>query len=260
MEKEVALITGGTSGIGAAFARYFAGQGYDLIITGRPDDKIYPCVEKLTEKYNVNVEIIFVELANQEDVLKVEDIIRGTSRIGILINNAGFGLGKPFWQDKIDNLDAMIKVHINAPVRFIHAALPNMINRKKGLIINLSSLSSFIPIPRDSVYSATKLFQNSFMESLHICFKDMGIKMQVLCPGFVRTDFHKIYEMDTSGVLNNGIIPWMKPDEVVKISIRNLERKNKLFVIPGFWNKVVKFIYFIMPSPIYYRLAKKFLI
>jgi short-subunit dehydrogenase len=163
MNKEVALITGGTSGIGAAFARYFAARGYDLIITGRPDEKIYPCIENLYKKYNVNVEIISAELADMEDVSKLEEVIRGEDRISFLVNNAGFGLGVPFWKDEIENLENMIKVHINAPVRFIYAALPNMIRKKKGVIINLSSLSSFIPIPRDSIYSATKLFQNSFM-------------------------------------------------------------------------------------------------
>jgi len=260
MDREVALITGGTCGIGAAFARYFAGKGYDLIITSQPSNKVYPCIENLHQKFDVNVEIIPAELTNNEDILKVEEIIKSNKRIGFLINNAGFGLGIPFWQDKIDNLENMIKVHINAPVRFVHAVLPGMIKRKKGVIISLSSLSSFIPIPRDSVYSATKLFQNSFMESMHICFKDEGLKIQVLCPGFVRTDFHKSNNVDQKDILNNRIIPWMDPDEVVKISIRNLKRKDKVFIIPGFWNKVVKSVYFIMPSPLYYWLAKKFLI
>jgi short-subunit dehydrogenase len=260
MNKEVALITGGTSGIGAAFARYFAAKGYDLIITGRPDDKIYPCIENLYKKYNVNVEIIPAELANKEDVSRLEEVIRGDDRIGILVNNAGFGLGIPFWKDEIENLENMIKVHVNAPVRFIYAALPNMIRKKKGIIINLSSLSSFIPIPRDSLYSATKLFQNSFMESLHISFRDLGIKIQVLCPGFVRTDFHKGDKMDRSARINNRFISWMLPDEVVRISIKNLRKKDKVYIIPGFWNKTIKGIYEIMPRRMFYFLAKKFLV
>jgi short-subunit dehydrogenase len=260
MEREVAFITGGIKGIGAAFAGYFAAAGYDLIITGRPDDQISPYIESLEEKYNVNVEIIPAELANKEDVTKLEDILKRNNKISILINNAGFGLGKPFWQDDIENLEDMIKVHINAPLRFIYAALPNMIAGKKGVIIHVSSLASFIPIPHDSVYSATKLFQNSFMESLHICFKDEGIKIQVLCPGFVQTDFHRLNKENQQTIKKKKLIPWMQADEVVKISIRNLRKRNKLFVIPGFWNKLVKFIYTVTPSPLYYRLAKKFLI
>jgi len=259
MDNAVALITGGTSGIGAAFARYFAQIGYDLIITGRPGDSIYPCVKGLSEKHRVNVEIIPAELSKTEDVLKIEEIIRLNDKIEILINNAGFGLPNLFWMGDINNLENMIKVHINAPLRFIYAALPNMMNKKKGIIISLSSLASYIPIPRDSVYSASKLFQNSFMQSLHISLKEMGIKIQVLCPGFVKTDFHKNISDDVVEMKKREFIPWMKPDEVVKISIKNLRRKNKVIVIPGFTSKMLKFFYNIIPYPVYYQIASKYL-
>ena len=260
MDKEVVLITGGTGGIGAAFARHFAREGYDLIITGKPDSKIYPCIEKLSEKYNVNVEIVLAEFANSADVAKVEDIIKKNNKIAYLINNAGFGLGKPFWMDDIENLEKMIKVHIMAPVRFIYAVLPNMCLRKKGVIINMSSLASFLPIPHDSLYSATKLFNNSFMESMHICFRDKGIKIQVLCPGFVQTDFHRRLAEDQEALDKMKKIPWMHPNSVVASSIKNLRKNNKVIIIPGFWNKFIRFIYIILPKPIYYWLANKYLV
>jgi short-subunit dehydrogenase len=82
----------------------------------------------------------------------------------------------------------------------------------------------------------------------------------VLCPGFVRTDFHKRNKMDRSAITNNRFISWMLPDEVVRISIKNLKKKNKVYIIPGFWNKTVKRIYDIMPRRIFYSLAKKFLV
>ena len=141
MNRELALITGGTSGIGAAFARHFAEKGYDLIITGQPGDKIYPCIKNLSEKHKIKVEIIPAELSITEDILKIEAIIRENERIAILINNAGFGLPKLFWKENINLIENMIKVHINAPLRFTYAALPNMMNKRKGIIINLSSLS-----------------------------------------------------------------------------------------------------------------------
>jgi short-subunit dehydrogenase len=259
MEKEVALITGGTSGIGAAFAQHFAKQGYDLIITGLPNDKISLNVDELKEKYNVKVEIILVEFANENDLARIENIIKGNDEIGVLINSAGFGLGKLFCEEDIRNLESMIKVHIIAPVRFIYAALPHMIRKKKGIIINLSSLSSFMPIPHDSMYSATKLFQNSLMESLHICYKDTGIKIQVLCPGFVLTNFHPRMGLNHSELKNMGILRWMRADKVVQISIRNLHKKNKVIVIPGFWNKVAKLIFTLTPTRFYYSVAAKFL-
>jgi uncharacterized protein len=260
MEKEVAFISGGTSGIGAAFARHFAKQGYDLIITGHPDDKISLDIEELKAEYGLNAEIILADLANENDVARTEEIIKKNKKIDVLINNAGFFFGKPFWQNDVRSLEGMIKVHINTPVRLILAALPNMTLKRKGVIINLSTLVSFMPVPQDAMYSATKLFNNSFMESLHVSVKDKGIKVQVLCPGFVRnTNFHERAGMNRSGQKNWDILPWMEPEDVVKISVRNLKKKNKVIVIPGFRNRIIKFIISILPRSLYYRFATKFL-
>ena len=192
MDKKVAFISGATSGLGAAFARHFAQQGYDLILTGHPDDKISLDVEDLKTKNEVNIDVILADLANENDVTRLEEIIKKTREIDVLINNAGFFFGKAFWKNDIPSLESMVKVHICTPVRLILAALPNMTSNNKGTIITLSSLVSFMPVPQDAMYSATKLFSNSFMESLHISFKEKGIKVQVLCPGFVRnTNFHE---------------------------------------------------------------------
>jgi len=259
MDNRVAFISGATSGIGAAFAQHFAQRGYDLIITGRPGDEIPLFVKELKEKNNTNVELLFVEFANEIDVARVVGIIKANNNIEVLINNAGYGLGKVFWLDEIKNQEDMIKVHINAPLRFIYAALPNMINKKKGIIINLSSLASFMPIPKDSMYSATKLFNNIFLESLHINLRDKGIKTQVLCPGFVKTNFHTRSDGKKAEFKNRGIIRWMKPEEVVEISVRNLIKKNKVIVVPGFLNRVVKLIHTILPNKVYYGLATKYL-
>lgn len=259
MADKIALVTGATSGIGAAFANHFAKNGYDLILTGHPDDNIMIDTSDLAKKYSIKIDMILADLANETDVVKVEEIIKKNSTIEVLINNAGFVFWKPFWQNDIRSLEGMIKVHINAPVRFIYAALPAMKQNGKGIIINLSSLSSFIPIPRDSMYSATKLFQNSFMESLHISVRDKGIKVQVLCPGFVNTNFHKRAGVNPSELKRNGIIRWMHAERVVGISIRNLSKKDKVIVVPGFWNKLIRLIITNIPRPLYYSLAAKYL-
>jgi len=260
MDKKIAFISGATSGLGAAFARHFAQQGYDLIITGHPDDKISLDIEDLKIKNNIGIEIILADLSNENDVTRVEETIKSTKEIDVLINNAGFFFGKAFWKNDIQSLESMVKVHICTPVRFILAALPNMTSNNKGTIINLSSLVSFMPVPQDAMYSATKLFSNSFIESLHISFKDKGIKVQVLCPGFVRnTNFHERAGFKLSGLKNWEILPWMEPENVVRISVRNLRKKNKVVVIPGFRNKAIKFIISILPRPLYYRFATRFL-
>jgi len=260
MDKKVAFISGGTGGIGAAFARHFAQQGYDLIITGHPHDKISLDAGELRKKNNVNVEIVLADLADENDIVRTEEIIKKSKDIEILINNAGFFFGKPFWQNDIRSLESMVKVHICAPVRFILSALPNMIRNRKGVIINMSSLVSFMPVPQDAMYSATKLFNNSFMESLHISFKDKGIKVQVLCPGFVsNTSFHVRAGFKLGEHKDWRILPWMEPEKVVKVSVRNLKKKNKVVVIPGFRNRLIRFSLSVLPRPLYYRFATRFL-
>ena len=259
MNERVAFITGATSGIGAAFARHFAKEGYDLIITGLPSDDGAASIEELKKKHHVNIEMLYAEFSNEDDMSKLEDIIKSNDKIEVLVNNAGFGFDQPFLQNKIGNIENMIKVHITAPVRFIYAALPNMIRGKKGTIINLSSLSSFMPVPKNSMYSATKLFNNSFMESLHISYRNKGIKVQVLCPGFVRTNFHAKNGTNQLEHKIKGILRWMQPDKVVEISIRNLIRKNKVIVVPGLRNRIVKFLFSILPQGLYYNLATKYL-
>jgi len=151
-------------------------------------------------------------------------------------------------------------VHICVPVRLILAALPNMIRNRKGVIISMSSLVSFIPVPQDAMYSATKLFNNSFMESLHISVKDKGIKVQVLCPGFIRnTNFHERANFNTSGLKNWELLPWMEPEKVVRISVKNLKRRNKVVIVPGWRNRAIRFVMSSLPRPWYYRFATRYL-
>lgn len=259
MGNKVALITGATCGIGASFARHFSSKGYDLIITGHPNDKITLDTNKLEEKYNVSIKLILADFTNDQDVTHIENIIKECQNIDLLINNAGFGLGGPFFNKDIQCSINMIKVHIQAPVRFIYAVLPGMIARKQGIIIDVSSLSSIISVPRDPLYNGTKVFHNTFMKSLHVGLMNKGIKLQVLCPGLTRTDFHKRSGAVESEIRSRGAGFWMDPDEVVRISVRNLSKKNKVIVVPGFRNKALIFMYKLIPSFLYYRIAGLYL-
>ncbi len=131
MEREVAFITGATSGIGAAFAEHFAREGFDLIITGHPDDPVEFPLEAIKQKFNINIQLIKADLAIEEKIVELENIIKNNSKITVLINNAGFLNGIPFLKNNIPELESMIKVHINCPMRFIYACLPNMIQKGK---------------------------------------------------------------------------------------------------------------------------------
>jgi short-subunit dehydrogenase len=259
MERELAFISGATSGIGAAFARHFASEGYDLIITGHPNDPVELPLKELKEKYHIDIEFIKADLAIEEKIVEIENIIKCNQRITVLINNAGFLDGTPFLKNNIPALESMIKVHINCPMRFIHAVLPNMIYNGNGIVINLSSLAAFTPFPDYAMYPATKLFGIAFTESLHISLRKNGIKFQVLCPGFVKSNFHQRAGIKLSEFKNTRFINWMTPEEIVKNSIKNLRKKNKVIIIPGVGNRFVRFISLIVPRGLYYKFASVFL-
>jgi short-subunit dehydrogenase len=252
-EKPRALITGATSGIGEAFARRFAHQGYNLIITGRRKEKINRLAHDLTQTCAVNVEVIISELSNPGDVDALAQKVRDTENLDILVNNAGFTTKRYFLHEDREGQEKMVQVHVVTPMKLTYAALPNMIAQGKGAIINVSSLGAFTPFPTTATYSGTKAFLVVFTESLHLELAGTNVKVQALCPGFTRTDFHERIGMDKSKQKNVGIIRWMSPEKVVHISLRCL-KKNKVICVPGFWNKVLRFAtHKLLPRSLYYK-------
>lgn len=252
-----ALITGATSGIGAAFARRFAAHGYDLIITGRRREKINAFVEELAEAFGAAVESVIAELSDPKQVEALVQKVNDTPNLEILVNNAGFGAGEFFAQRDIDRHEQMVGVHVLATVRLVHAALLNMIPRGRGTIINVSSLGAFAPIRGSATYCGTKSFLVTFSESLHLELAGTGVKIQALCPGFTRTDFHAKMGIEESRLKDRGIIRWMSSEEVVETSLRCLD-KNRVVCIPGFWNKTLAAFSRLAPRSLYYRLASGF--
>lgn len=248
-----ALITGASSGIGEAYANKLAQQGYDLILTGRREKHLYKVSSAIRKKYPVNIEILLLELANETDLEILTDKINCTPDLHVLINNAGFGSGTRFLEKGYSDAEKMVKVHIMAPLKLIHAALPKMKERGNGIIINVSSVSGNTPLLRGAVYSASKSFLRIFSEALYLENIHSNIIIQTLCPGFTRTDFHKKIGLNNDSLKNKGILRWMTPEEVVDISFRNL-RKGKVVCVPGFWNKVLWLLADILPKQLYYSL------
>jgi short-subunit dehydrogenase len=189
-DRPRALITGATSGIGAAFANRLAQEGFDLILHGRRQKELKERAENLERTYRTTVEIIFAELSRSEEMKKVEERIKGLDRLDMLINNAGYWEPGVFWEHSPDSLEAMIMVHDVAPVRFIRAALPRMLERNKGDIINVSSIGAYFNMITMENYGATKVYLISFTESLHVALMGTGIRVQALVPGMTATEFH----------------------------------------------------------------------
>lgn len=254
-EKKTACVTGATSGIGAAYATKLARQGYDLILTGRRKERIDSLAETLSKDNNIEAEVIIAELSDDQQLDLLLDKIRTAKGLEVLVNNAGFAKESPFHEESIMTHEMMLKVHNLAPVKLCHAVLPNMVARRKGAIINVSSLAAFLPLPDEAMYSGTKAFLKSFTESIHLELRGTGVRAQVLCPGMTRTDFHERMGYDpTSFYRDRGLLKAMKAEEVVEESLRDLER-GKVLCIPGGSRKIVRLLIEFLPQSAIYKIV-----
>ncbi len=249
---KTALITGATSGIGKEFAYNLACRGYDLIITGRRKHEISYVASDLRKIYHVKVDVIIADLSSANDLQRLLKFIEKKEKIEILVNNAGYGLSERFIEDQINNQLKMLKVHVTAPLLLIHKVLPQMIRQRKGSIINVTSLAAYAPNSNNAMYTSTKCFLTNFTESLYMDLNRFGIRVQCLCPGFARTDFHRKITVK-NGLAGHPFSNWMDPSEVVRYSLHCLET-GKILCIPGMANRMMAGIISILPRRLYYYL------
>lgn len=228
----LALITGASSGIGEAFARNLAREGYDLILVARRKERLQALAEEIRRETASHVEVWAADLNDPIELESVEQRIAALENLDLLVNNAGFGLTGRFAEKDIRVLVDMVQLHVVATMRLVRAALPGMIRRGRGGVINVSSISALLPVGGNTVYGATKAYLNFFTESLALELKDTGVRVQALCPGFTVSEFH-----DRIGRPTLPRIFWMSPEQVVEESLRGL-RENQLYVIPGLLYKV----------------------
>ena len=232
-----ALITGSSSGIGAEFARQLAQQGFNLILVARRKEKLDALSKTLQEKYSNDVEVLVADLSNISDNKQVISRINEIENLDILINNAGFGILDNFLQIERMKHVEMINVHFTSPVMLCHATIPGMVRRKRGVIINTSSIFA---INKDSsliMYTTTKSAVAIFSELLKVKVKGTGIFVQALCPGFTYTEFHDTDAMSGFQRSLYKAEQWMKAEEVVSLSLDAVKSKSVIF-IPGEINLV----------------------
>lgn len=235
--KKWALITGASVGIGDCFARLLASEGYNLIINARSKDKLEERAEYLRKTYNVEVEVLAADLAIECE--KVESYLE-SHEVEVLVNNAGFGLNQSFLASPIDEEQRVLDVLVRAPMRLMHAVLPQMRKRNSGVIINVSSTAAFIA---GGHYSAAKSYLTVMSESLHTQMLPTNVKVSSLNPGFVRTEFHQRAGMKM------GAIPdfmWLDGDFLVKKAWEDA-LKGKAISIPGWQYKLLRAIIALAP-------------
>jgi hypothetical protein len=245
-----AVITGASSGIGAAFARELAREGYALILHGRREHLLSSLCTELRETCGVHAEYLLAELSEEEDLRRLESKIRETPTLDILINNAGYSTLRHFDQEDIEDQERLVRVHVIATMRLAHAAIPVMHRRGGGSIINVSSVAGFMFGAGSVTYCATKAYLVTFTEGLHQEVRGMGIRVQALCPGWTRTDFHARTGEDTSASARL----FMSPEAVVSASLKGL-RRGQVVCIPGIVYKASVLAFRLLPRPILYRVV-----
>ena len=227
-----AFITGASSGLGAVFARELASQKFNVVLVARRKERLDKLASELEEQYDINAQVLTADLSKFDDIERLYDDITKIDDIDILINNAGFGTLGYFDNTPFGPQREMLFVHNVAPVYFCRAALPIMIKRGRGSIINVSSVSAFIQMPQSVMYTSTKVFLKEFTENLNLELEDTGVKVQALCPGFTISEFHDaeyFKEFDITTIPDNA---WMPAEEVVKLSLAAVPEGNVVF-IPG---------------------------
>lgn len=237
-EKIIGLITGASSGLGAQFCRQLTDRCRKMILVGRRREQLQAVAEEL-ESSGIETVVVCADLTTPLGLTEVVEKIRQQGPVQILVNNAGFGTLGSFVDTDFDSQQGMVDLHISATLRLCRAVIPYMKEAGGGSIINLSSLASFFPMRDVAVYAASKVFLNSFSESLQKEVAADNIRIQCLCPGYTHTDFHG---RDSFEGFEKSAVPesmWMSADAVVKESLAMLDGDGQVVFVAGEQNRAL---------------------
>ncbi|MFI5366170.1 MAG: SDR family NAD(P)-dependent oxidoreductase [Candidatus Binatia bacterium] len=245
-----ACITGASAGIGAAFAERLAKDGYDLILVARSRERLKHAAQQLHRAHGITAEALAADLTDPAELHVVERVVEDAD-LDLLVNNAGFGTVGPFAKLEAGKEEDEIRLNVVALVRLTRAALPGMIARQRGSILNVSSMAAFQPVPYNATYGGTKAFVNSFTEALHEEVRGTGVRVQALCPGFTRTEFQERAGIDVSDLPS---FVWMTPEAVVDASLAAL-RRGDVICVPGLANRAMATLTGALPRSLIRRIA-----
>lgn len=230
------LITGASSGIGADLARELARRGHGVTLVARRKARLTELADELIEEHGVRADTAACDVtkpaARGRLIKTVAD--RGLT-VEVLVNNAGFGSGGPFWELDAEREAGMVQTNVEAVVALSRAYLPEMVARGRGAILNLGSTISFQPVPFQTTYGATKAFVLSFTEALHEELRGTGVTVSALCPGPVRTEFG---ETGGFGGADEAIpsFMWLASEDVARAGVDGLDKGERV-VVPGVLNR-----------------------
>jgi short-subunit dehydrogenase len=213
------LVTGASSGIGAAFARALAGRGSDLVLVARRTDRLRALATELEAAHGIRADVVTADLAEPAAGRSLRRRITGD--VDTVINNAGFGDHDPLVDADAEVLERMIAVDVAALVDITRAFLPAMVERRHGAVINIASTAAFQPVPLMAAYGASKAFVLSFSEAVWHEAKPHGVKVLALAPGFTGTEF-----FDVAGNADATVGSPRTPAAVAATGLRALDRRS----------------------------------
>ena len=249
MDRRLALVTGASAGIGQAFARILASQGYDLALTARRADRLETLAEELQLRWGVETLTVSADLAEPEAPAQILEHLAAHGRsVDALINNAGYGLPGGFNDNPWIEHAAFIQVMMTAPCELAHRVVPGMVERRFGRIVNVASLAGMIPPGgAHTLYSASKAFLLKFSQSLHLELAPQGVHVTALCPGLTYSEFHDVNgtRAQTQGSTPDWI--WQGADEVAAAGYEAVEA-NRPVTVPGAPNKAIAALAKLLPD------------
>ena len=251
-EREVALVTGASMGIGKELAKLFAADGRDVVLVARSEDKLRSLAEELERTHAVSAHVISADLTDPNAPDAIFEAVQSKGlQLDYLVNNAGFGTTGPFAEAALPGQRDMIQVNVTALVALTHLALRGMLARRKGRILNIASTAGFQPGPDMSVYYATKAFVLSFSEAVAEEVRRTGVTVTAHCPGATATEFSHTAGNATSFLFKLGAAP---TDRVARHAYRAMMR-GKVVAIEGLLNWIAAFSVRLSPRALVRKIA-----
>lgn len=233
-----ALVTGASSGIGESFARQLAADGYDLVLVARDAQRLAALARQLSNEYGLEAVALPADLSTDAGCAVVEERLRSVrAPVDLLVNNAGLTLNIPFLRSTVADETRLLLVNVHAVLRLTLAALPGMVQRRRGDVVNVSSVSGFAAVMPGSTYPASKAWVTNFSESVGLSVRPYGVRVMALCPGYTRTELHQRAGIDMS---RTPAWMWLDSDAVVRAALRDL-RRGRTVSVPDWRYKAATF-------------------
>jgi short-subunit dehydrogenase len=251
-QRDTVLITGASSGIGLELARLFAGDGADLVLVARSEDKLRELAGELTAEHGIAAQVLAADLTRPDSAGEIaEALARQGVQVDVLVNNAGFGAHGQVAGIGVQRQLDVIEVNVAALTRLTALFLPGMLERGHGAVLNVASTAAFQPGPNQAVYCATKAYVLSFTEALAEEVRGSGVRVSCLAPGATETQFAAQAGMTGTLAFRMGA---MTPGPVARAGHDGL-RRGKALVIPGLLNRAMALSVRLAPRALVTRIA-----